>query len=199
MSTDYVADEMILATELFDGRLRKYGILRRFVPGATNNEKRCLTDGVNNLWVFVNDDDSVVRFTRYLPSGDPSKILDVIQNAFKTRIYSEHQPQYWGFETEEEWHQEIREMAKQDRKRFQKEVLNLLRGKPHDIEPGTNGMAFAKIARSLVTADPSLLSAKNHSKLFKAAEKIYRRNHAKWFKIPDEVARANGDLPNKTC
>jgi hypothetical protein len=61
-----------------------------------------LTDGRNYLWVYI-DDDGFVSFTRYAPNGNPGKILSAVDEAFETYIASEYEPQYWGFDTEEEW------------------------------------------------------------------------------------------------
>jgi hypothetical protein len=38
-----------------------------------------------------------------MPNGAPGGILKAISEVFDTEIYSEHEPQFWGFDTEEEW------------------------------------------------------------------------------------------------
>ena len=98
MSINFIADRRILARELFDGRLKKYGISQ----GRSTHGVGYLTDGIGLLWVYLHDQKFVDVFTIYFSGGDPSKILVAIQNAFKTKIYSEHEPQYWGYENE--WH-----------------------------------------------------------------------------------------------
>jgi hypothetical protein len=34
---------------------------------------------------------------------DPIKILSAIAEVFASEIFDEYQPEYWGFETQEEW------------------------------------------------------------------------------------------------
>ena len=99
MSLDFAADKRILATELFDGRLDRYGIHQ----GCSSDGIRYLADRIGVLWVFLHDDKFVDFFTVSISDGDPSKILVAIQDAFKTKIFSERKPQYWGFDTVEEW------------------------------------------------------------------------------------------------
>ena len=36
-------------------------------------------------------------------SFDPRHIIKAIEQAFDTEIFSEHEPQFWGFATQEEW------------------------------------------------------------------------------------------------
>jgi hypothetical protein len=45
---------------------------------------------------------ALVRLTRY-GGNDPGKILKALANVFDTDIASEYEPQYWGFDTQEEW------------------------------------------------------------------------------------------------
>jgi hypothetical protein len=100
MSTDFRPRRCIFARDLFDGRLDKYGIHEW---GAPREQWRCLTDGRDNyLSVLINDDGSVEEFTRYSSCNDPEAILAAVAEAFETEISSEHEPQYWGFETNEE-------------------------------------------------------------------------------------------------
>jgi hypothetical protein len=56
-------------------------------------------------------------------------------------------------------------------------------GKPHDMDPGTNMMLMAKIAKTLVREDPSLLRPKNKDKLLAEIEAIYRPDHCKWIDL----------------
>jgi hypothetical protein len=53
--------------------------------------------------VSIDDDGFVSGLTRYAPNGDPGKILNALANVFDTDIVSEYEPQYWGFDTQEEW------------------------------------------------------------------------------------------------
>jgi hypothetical protein len=119
MSTDYVAVKKIRAVDLFDRRLEALGVRESVqeAPGesppidpnapisqkidralqlasTTSSKNRCLTDGENYLWVFINDAGIVVELTRY-GSNDPSKIIRAIEAAFAIDILSEHdEPKY---------------------------------------------------------------------------------------------------------
>src|SRR6516225_2495001 len=88
MSTDYYIDEPIPVSDLFGGRLDKYGVRDAESLNATDNSK-CLTDGLNNyLWTHGNPVDC---FTQYLPNRYPSFILQSIATEFGVEIYSEHE------------------------------------------------------------------------------------------------------------
>jgi hypothetical protein len=104
MSTYYRPLRPIGMADLFDGRLEKFGV-REHRNDETDDRHRMLTDGNNYLHVFVHDDcpEAGVTFKRYFPNGSPIDILWAIQDAFNVEIVSEHQPQYWGFDTQEEW------------------------------------------------------------------------------------------------
>jgi hypothetical protein len=174
MSTDYRPLKNIRACELFDGRLEAFGV-REHVHKETDNTNRCLTDGNNFLWVYTDENgDWVEGLTRYFPCGNPEKILVAMEEAFDTDIVSEHQPQFWGFDTEEEWHAALEAANKEHEEEFHAEVLKFVRDEPNNIRQGTNGWYEAKHAKELVEKDPSLLLPANHDKLFNAA-------HSYWF------------------
>ncbi len=50
MSTDYCIEATVLMSDLFDGRLSKYGI-REQITEASSSTKRCLTEKDNYIWV----------------------------------------------------------------------------------------------------------------------------------------------------
>ena len=103
MSTDFRPLTKIRACQLFDGRLEELGVYEHINPETTTIKRRCLADDCNYLWAYIGDDDFLTSFTRHAPNGDPGKILDAVEVVFDTYIVSEHQPQYWGFDTQEEW------------------------------------------------------------------------------------------------
>jgi len=88
--------------DVFDGRLAPHGITEEVNEDTTENS-RCLTDGNNWLWVFLDASTEWASFKRYAPNGCPDLILAAIEQAFDTNIYSEYEPQFWGFDTQEEW------------------------------------------------------------------------------------------------
>ena len=81
MSTCYCSLSPIRFSDLFDGRLEKYGLCER-VNDESTEKQRCLTDGDNNfLWVFRGDNGEA-SYTRYAPNGDPAYIRSVIMEEF---------------------------------------------------------------------------------------------------------------------
>jgi hypothetical protein len=172
MSTDYRPLKRVRACELFDGRLEAFGV-REHVNDKTTEGHRCLTDGNNYLHVYMDENGFVDGITRYAPGGAPGKILNAVAEAFDTDIVSEYEPQYWGFETQEEWDAWEAAMARESEEKFRVEVLKFLRGEPNNIRRGTNGMIMAKHAKKLVKKDPSLLLPANHDKLFNAARSYW--------------------------
>ena len=102
MSTDFKTQKKITISDLFGDRLKKYGIngeLGMSVPGLQCGH---LTDGRNYLSVMSSGSGRPL-LSRTAGCGDANYILGCIAEEFKTEIYSEHQPQYWGFDTEAEW------------------------------------------------------------------------------------------------
>jgi hypothetical protein len=164
MSIGFCPVKKILACDLFDGRLEEFNV-REDIRRQTTEHERCLTDGCNYLWVFIGDDGFVSNFHRWMPNGDPEKILKAIAEVFDTNIVSEYEPQYWGFETQEEWDACMERMSREYEEKFHVELLKYCRGEPNDIEPGTNGELDAEIAKKLSDKDPSLLLPENKNKL----------------------------------
>ena len=175
MSTDYRPLTDIVAADVFDGRLEIFGIHEHLNENTTET-RRVLTDGRNYLWVFVTNG-LAKGFTRNAGSGNPDKILNAIAKAFDVGIVSEYEPQFWGFNTKEEWNAAWDAMAKEDAEEFHTQILKFLNGEPHDIRPGTIGMQQAEIAKKLVEEDPTLLLPTNKSKLRDAIKAIDERDH----------------------
>jgi hypothetical protein len=178
MSTHYRTLKKVTALELFDGRLEACGVREEIATNETTPESRCLTDGNNYVWAYIDGDGFLDSLTRYAPGGSPAKILCAIAEAFDTGIVSEHEPQYWGFDTQEEWDEWNQQWSREAENRFHNELLKYLRGEPNDIGPGTVGMIWAEIAKKLADEDPGLLLPTNKDKLRKEIETIYDREHA---------------------
>jgi hypothetical protein len=176
MSPDYATLKSVSAQELFDGRLEAYGV--REHTEHTTDRKRLLTDGRNGLWVYIDDKGRVSSLTRYASCGAPGKILQAIADAFDTDIVSEHDPRYWGFDTQEEWDAYMAQKSKEDHEKFHAELLKYVAGEPNDIRPGTIGKIRAEIAKKLADKDPALLLPTNKDKLRKEIDTIYDREHA---------------------
>jgi len=127
--------------------------------------------------VYIDDDGFVHSLTRYGRNA-PGKILNAVANGFDADVVSEYEPQFWGFDTPEEWDAWQEKLAREGEEAFRIELLKYLEGKPNDIRPGTIGMYEAEIAKKLVEKDPTLLLPINKDKLLKEIKSIYDRDHA---------------------
>jgi len=171
MSTDYKTAKAITMDELFDGRLQAYGVHEKVVEGKTTKSMRLLMDDKNSLWVYG---DTIIEVaTRYGLANFPGKILAAIEESFDTFIYSEHEHQYWGFETVAEWDNAWDEIHKQQQAATYLDIMSYVNGLPNRIEPGTTGMSFAKIAADLIADSPALLSPEHEEELMQEIYDIY--------------------------
>jgi len=207
MSTDFRPLKAILINELFNGRLAPYGISEVSSTNVDKDRVRGLTDGNNYLSINANDDGTVDSMTaRGLGNAPsriaPSRILAAIAEVFETDIYSEHEPQYLGFDTKEELDAFWEKLAEEDSAKFYTEVINYLNGESHDMKPGTIGMTKANIAKSLVADDRQLLDHGNQEKLMEMIDKIYNEEHSVKITLSDEdlalaklAVTHEGDLP----
>jgi len=98
MTTDYRLKKRVRLADLTDGRLEEFGVWEQPIPGATSDQAKCLMDGNDHLWAFADSDGSVESLMRYGGSGNGS-ILAAIEKTFDTEIFSELEPQYWGYDT----------------------------------------------------------------------------------------------------
>src|SRR5262245_13524259 len=182
MSASFRPIEKVDAAELFDGRLEKFGVRQHFNPRETCETEKWLTDGHNYLKVYIDDDGTVQDFIRWMPNGDPTHILIAIEDTFDTVNVSELEPQYWGFETHDEWRAWDRSMGLAwEEEEFRKteefyiELCKYLRGQPNGIEPGTGDEEQAQIAKTLVEKDPSLMELANKDRLMEETKFIWSR------------------------
>jgi hypothetical protein len=190
MSTSYRPLKEISAQELFDGRLEELGI-REHAAVDSNERSRCLTDGRNYLWVYIDERGNISDLVRYAPNGAPGKIMNAIGQVSETYIASEYEAKYWGFDTEEEWEAFQEKLSKEGRDEFYVDLMKFLRNEPHDIRPGTNRMIMADIANTLVEKDPSLLNPENREKLLAKIDEVFLGEHAIQVKLtPEDIAAA---------
>ena len=193
MSTYYRTEVPIKMDDLFDGRLEAYGVTE-VVGRDTTRDRRCLIDGRNCLWAYVEvDRESGVRYLGDLQStglgNAPGRILGAIRKAFDTRIYSEDEPQFWGFATEAEWDAFQVEIRREHDDAFYADIVKYISGEPNDIKPGTIGARQAAIAARLVKEKPEILGQKE--KLLSEIEEIDMRDHAVVVTLtPEDVATA---------
>jgi len=186
--------------DLFDGRLKDVGVHEHHSKEATANWK-CLTDGRNFLWVY-GDEKGLVSHLKRSGMNAPQRILQAICDEFDVDIVSEYEPEFWGFETKEEWDAAWAAIGEKEEQRFYNEVVKFVRGEAHDIKPGTIGMIKAEIAKQLIAESPDLLAEDKRPDLIKAVNLVYERDHAVVVTLTDEdlaVARMaathEDDLP----
>jgi hypothetical protein len=176
MSTDYRLGKKVLMRDLFDKRLEQHGIVEKLVPDRTSERSRVLVDKRGNyLWIYANDNGRACCLSRY-GSQSPVRILEAISAEFSTEIYSEHEPQYYGFDTQEEWDAARRKLALEERDRFYEDIVSFVTGKEHGLTPGTIGMYQGEIAKALVLANADLLHFQNKDELLRAIDEKYQQS-----------------------
>ena len=107
MSIDFLPLTPIRMADLFDGRLKDVEVHEH----TRSKDTVVLTNdrGRGELWVYGDEDGLVQCFTAYAgacgddAAGRTARILVAIANAFDVKLVSEHDPEFWGFETQEEW------------------------------------------------------------------------------------------------
>lgn len=174
MSTDYRLEKEITLKELFDGRLESYGVREYKVEGRSSDQFRVLTDGTNRLAVYA---DGVVKIIKRCGTNNENRILNAIADEFETEIYSEHSPQYWGYKTQEEWDAAEEAHNEQAKVETYIEIMKSIRGEPSDISPGTLGATWCRIAKNLISQDPSLALPERMDELMSTT---YERSIVKW-------------------
>jgi hypothetical protein len=102
MSTDYRSTPAIPFAQLFDGRLEKYGVYETIRSDSTEQIRYLVgRDGVLEAYREENGNSS---FARPCFAPIPSAVLDALVEEFEVELVCEHDPRYWGFATEKEWH-----------------------------------------------------------------------------------------------
>jgi hypothetical protein len=200
MSIGYRLRKSIKADELFDGRLEAFGVREevrpeeaadRFPPYMKVREVKYLTDGRNSMEVVVYENGVPDLTVSNLWCAPEKEIFHAIAEAFDTDIVTEDQPEFWGFDTQEEWDAYQNRIHEENERKFHAELLKHLRGEPSDIRPGTIGMENVEIAKALVEKDPSLMEPENRDKLMGEIDAVYDRDYAvKVTLTPEEVADA---------
>jgi hypothetical protein len=125
MSTDYTTAPPVRFADLFDGRLEKRGVReknsrrhhrdRRFreerdaVPSASCRE--------GGYFLF-----------RPRASRIPADVIDALTKEFEVDFVNEHEPRYWGFETEEEWFADEEKLSRERGDRLYGRLLPYLHG-----------------------------------------------------------------------
>ena len=188
MSTDYAPrNNAIRMEDLFDGRLESYGITEHIKEGSTRIDARCLSDGRNWLWVY--GDGFARSMTRYGFGNCPTKIVNAIEEEFQTEVFTEYEPQYWGYETREEWDEAWEKMAEESEAEFYLDLVKYVKGDANNIKPGTVGAMMAEIAKELVAENPDLLDPNSKSDLMELVNKVYSEKHCVAVSLTEEDIR----------
>jgi hypothetical protein len=174
MSINYRLNEKVRFEELFDGRLKKYGVFEHHKETATPTS-RCLTDGNNCLWVYGAE--VVEVLSMFGPRNTSKTMLEAIEEVFGTEIFSEHRPQFWGFDTEEEWFLAQNEVTERMEAELYIEIMKYVRGGPHHFAPGASGEVMAIIASDLIVEYPYLGSPDGKAELMQRLQNNYMENN----------------------
>ena len=194
MSTYYLALTPVPMADLVGDRLKKHDIRENIVKGESNRKQKCLTDGTNFVWAYANRKGFVTDFTRY-GGNSPYRIFDAICEEFGVRIVSEHEPEFFGYETYEEWEAAWAEEEKLSEEEFYNNVMNYVRGKRHSLGRGTVGMAKAQIAKKLIKESPELAADANRAELMKAVKAIYDRDQTITINVTEKDIAAALETP----
>lgn len=150
MTTTFRFDKPITVDALFGGRLADAGI---------SENVRILTRGDETLCVEIDGSGTV---TTAQTNDAAENIVPEIAKRFATRIFSEDDPEFWGFTSKAEWAdakrkeaEAARAAAAEDQARCRRETLNFLRRRPHNLRPGDYD--FVMVAALVHATDPTLL------------------------------------------
>ena len=167
MSIDYAPLRPVRFRDVIDGRLERFGVTEKVGAGTTET-CRYLTDGNNGLWVRP-DADGFARFTRDFSDGPPGRILSAVEEAFDTRVVSEDNPEYWGFQTREEWDKAKAKRTERWAHEDYEKLMKYVRGEKNDIKTGRVGETWARNAKVLISENPELALPENWKALLRAA------------------------------
>ena len=157
MTTEYIVCGNVNAKELFCERLEASGLREHMTAN-----RRCLTDGQNYLWVYMTHDGTVSGFAPAGPDA-PRTMLNSISQLFNIHIFTDRDPQYWGFGSQEEWDAAENQASK---KRYD-DLCAFVRG-----EADGQSSADGEIAKVLVGVDASLLQPENKGRLLAGVDAI---------------------------
>ncbi len=189
MSTNYKVMKNISFAELFDGRLAQFEIRERIVEEKTSATTRCLTDGCAHFWVYA-DNDTVDRLNG-CSCGPHEPILTAIGEAFDTSIYTENEPQYWGFETQGEWDLAERKREDEQNAEIAAELVKCIKGEPNYLQVYPLTLAEVDIGKDLIDNNPELATPEKSKELMESIKiKAYLDYHDWLDGIPDTCLEA---------
>jgi hypothetical protein len=185
MSTYYRPIRPIQMSELFSGRLKKYGIYddsigdaRRLageVPGPR------VSKGTHFIVLHVtpgdNDNDTVAEFASYNEDKeiDPHGIIAAIADEFDTEIVSQHDPRYWGYNNFRDWNAAFYAQTSARLDAAYKEIIHYVEGKPCDLT-NIRGRRRAQIGQRLIKKYSELSTRYNCADLIRVIDAISMRD-----------------------
>lgn len=202
MSNSYEIQPPIPISMLFDGRLERFNIREKNPESAVAEDifghpydwesqrrraianefyytwehldelsPRLLTDGVGSVRVEPNAQGYVCDIRL---GNAPDNIVNAIEEACDCRIVSDNDPEFWGYDTWEEFHAAVEEQRAKDvveatkRKHyfeFLAELRKFLDGYPCRLKLGSRGMAMAERAQLQIERKPDLVKPANEAAL----------------------------------
>ena len=166
---------------LFDGRLEKYGIREHIMAEASERERYLV--GRDGFLEVRREQNGTCTFTRR--GCIPWSIYDAIAEEFEVEIVTEHDHRFWGFATEKEWNDWNEKLHKDHEEKLYTEIIKYIRDEPNDLEPGTDGMKQAEIAKALVEDDQSLATLEKRDVLLEAVQTLSRRDNSFKFTLTE--------------
>ena len=119
-------------------------------------------------------------------------IFWAITEIFETEFFSEHDPEYWGFDTQEEMELAFRKTEEKYETKLHAEIIKYVKGEPNDLRSDTNGVTLANIAKDLIAENPSLLSSDKKAELMAATYQVYRADYFVTVTLDDvDISRRN--------
>jgi hypothetical protein len=175
MCIDFRPLGRIAINDLFGGRLKAYGTEHWNYEG-----QRCLYDSTNYVHVYERDR-AVGSFTRFM-GNNAHYIITSISEAFGMRIVSEHEPEFWGFETQAEWDACWDAMHQKYLDDF---YAAAIRVEPNGIGSDMRDYILTAIEKVLMGAEPELSHPNMREELIMRAAERCRR----------ALPELNGDVP----
>jgi hypothetical protein len=128
MFTHWNTEKRIQMAELFDGRLARFGVVECLITDEESPDIRALTHEKSML-IPSPGPGGRLKLSGISLTNFPIELLNAIAQAFDTEIYCEHQHQFWGFATQEEWHAWLDNLASVQRDDCYMEVRESLMAK----------------------------------------------------------------------
>lgn len=165
--------------DLFDGRLKHFGIIEILNHPPMGHSRRILSDGQTFISVQSESSGEIDSLTLERPfvfsSGIALTRTIAKYMACTFALYTANQPQYWGFETKQEWDAERKRMERARTAKFYADVLQYVAGDGEAFQGGTVEHAKGEVARELISKQPSLIRPEKRRQLLRALGKDARR------------------------